>query len=239
MSIKNVALAAILICLSVGSARAGLMTGIHIEVSGMNITYNGSAIYDSHDVAGGNHDVDEATPVTLKFWKNGDLVETLNTDVYADLLIPNVVDLPDNGDRITTINSTSPNGVFGLDLLQNVGGATSCLLDLNFSSLKAYYLSDDLPSMVFVGGKIKMLESQSLPGGLILSEADPITISLVVSGIYDAVTDRGYVKSFTGMGAVMVDGKSFVPVPEPVSGVLLALFGSLCGVIAILKSVVR
>jgi hypothetical protein len=234
MSLKRVFFAAVLLCFSAVAAQASV---IKIDIIGLNIGFQDGKIYDGSSAVGGNHSVGEASPVILRFSKDGAFVGDLTSDVYADLLIDNVLNLPKNGSLVTVGDTSSTNGSFGLDLLQ--GGATpSCLLDLNLASMNAYYVPAN-PGIVFVGGNIKTVGSQNLPFNLKLSEADPITISLVGSGLTDVVTSGDYVTSFHGSGTCLVDGKSFVPVPEPVSGILLALFGSLCGAVAILKKVVR
>jgi hypothetical protein len=210
----------IIVSLSLGAlpARADQ---IQIHVTGLNFKYDGSDIYDSAAKAGGNYNTAQADPLTtIDFFKNSVYVGSLtaNDNIFADLLIDNVHNIPVSGGMVTTGDGIPG---FGLDLLQNSGSQTTPLLSLNINQLTLSYSGGGI--FVAVGGLADSLVAQNLPFGLTLSPQDQISLLLSSSNLTNVTSSGKYLSGFNAFGTSDINGTENSVVPEPTS--LTALVG--------------
>jgi hypothetical protein len=203
---------------------------IQIHVTGLNFSYDGSDIYDSTDKSGGSYNTAQADPLaTIDFFKNGALMGSLtaNDNIFADLLIDHVNNIPVNGGMLTTGDGSAG---FGLDLLQKVGTQTTPLLSLNINQLTLSYSGAGI--YVAIGGLADSLVAQNLPYGLSISGQDQISLVVVSSNLTNLTTSGNYLDGFNAFGTSDINGKV---VPEPVS--IIAILG--LAVIGLLRFIPR
>ena len=86
---RLVAIALVGISSVLASARGLHADQITIQFSGLDLTYNGSTLYDTRDINGGLGIPAEATPlVTATFFLNNTLVGLLTSDIFIDVILP-------------------------------------------------------------------------------------------------------------------------------------------------------
>ena len=216
---KTLTIPLFIISLGLGlSAMSASADTIQIQLTGFNFKYDGSNIYDSANILGGNVNYAEADPLaTVDFSKNGLWIGRLTaTDsVYGDLLIKEVKNLPVGGGIVPSNNN--PAG-FGIDLLQKTGSATDPLLRLNIKDLQVTY--SGFKFFVASGGKADSVVFQDLPFGLQIDENDDVTLVVSSSNLTNVTDDATYLTGFDAFGTADING---VLVPEPSS--LMALAG--------------
>ena len=209
----------IFVSLSPGALPA-LAEQIQIHVTGLNFKYDGSDIYDSTAKAGGNYNSAEADPLTtIDFFKNNAYVGSLtaNDNIFADLLIDNVHNIPVSGGMVTTGDGVAG---FGLDLLENNGSHTTPLLSLNTNQLTLSYSGYGV--FVAVGGLADSLVAQNLPFGLVLSAQDQISLLVSSSNLTNVTTSGNHLSSFDAFGTSDINGtEKTANVPEPASIITL------------------
>jgi hypothetical protein len=213
----------IFLSLSLGALPA-LAEQIQIHITGLNFKYDGSDIYDSTAKAGGNYNTAEADPLaTIDFFKNSAYVGSLTAgdNIFADLLIDNVHNIPVTGGMVATGNGIAG---FGLDLLENNGSQTVPLLSLNTNQLTLSYSGGGI--FVAVGGLADSLVAQNLPFGLVLSAQDQISLLVSSSSLTGVTAGGNYLSGFNAFGTSDINGTEKSPnVPEP--GLISALIGSM------------
>jgi hypothetical protein len=188
---------------------------IQIELTGLNFKYDGSDIYDSAAKAGGSSITSQADVLsTIDFYKDGSWVGSLTSNIYADLLIDYVKNIPTGGGVITTGDGTAG---FGLDLLQSDGTTTKTLLSLSLNELRLSYSGYGI--YIAVGGLAESLVSQDLPFGLEISSDDEISFVISSSKLSSLQKNTYYLESFDASGTGDVNG---ILVPEPTSIIALA-----------------
>jgi hypothetical protein len=210
----------IFVSLSLGALPA-LADQIQIHVTGLNFSYDGSDIYDSVAKAGSNYSTAEADPLTtIDFFKNNAYVGSLtaNDNIFADLLIDNVHNIPVSGGMVNTGDGAAG---FGLDLLENNGSQTIPLLSLNVNQLTLSYSGYGV--FVAVGGLADSLVVQNLPFGLTLSAQDQISLLVSSSNLTNVTNSGNYLSGFNAFGTSDINGMEKNNVPEPTT--LTALVG--------------
>jgi hypothetical protein len=189
---------------------------IQIHVTGLNFKYDGTDIYDSVDKLGGNLNTAQADPVTtIDFFKNDILVGSLNSNIFADLLIKNVQNIPKNGGMITTGDGTSG---FGFDLLQASGNQTSSVLSLNVKQLTLSYSGYGI--FIAVGGLADSIAAQNLPFGLELSAQDQVSLLFSSSNLTNVTSNGNYLSGFNAFGTSDVNGTQKIPEPSSIIALL-------------------
>ncbi|MGD0652932.1 MAG: PEP-CTERM sorting domain-containing protein [Thermoguttaceae bacterium] len=194
---------------------------IQVQITGLNFKYDGTDIFDSVAKAGGNANIAEADPLTtIDFFKDDAWVGSLTAsdNIFADLLIDNVKNIPINGGPVSTGDGFAG---FGFDLLQNNGSQTTPLLSLNINQLSLYYSGAGV--YITVGGLADSLVAQNLPFDLTLSAQDQISFVISSSKLTNVTTSGNYLSTFNASGTGDINGTlESNPVPEPTSTAALA-----------------
>jgi hypothetical protein len=195
---------------------------LQIQFTGVDLRYDGvtDIIHDNGDpaLAGGSDTSKADDLITMDFLVDGSGVGSLSSDIYLDLEIPEVTDLPIGGGSITT--DGSPSGVFEL-LMPGVGLS----LSLGEAEIGFQPILGGTINFVF-GGAVASIEAQALPFGLEIG--DPVSVSFSTQIVAGTLTDDGtFVTGFDSRGTGEVQGAL---VPEPAS---LSLAGLAIGLLAI------
>jgi len=196
---------------------------IQIQFSGLNLAYDGSNIYDATSSSGGGGDAALADQlVTMSFFKDGAYLGTLTNNIYADVNIGGVYNIPLAGG---TVYSTG-GGIF--DLLMNPG-TPGWVLALNLAS--GFQVDYNGTSINILGsGLASSIFAQALPFGLAIG--DPVQVSFS-AGNMTKTAANGYLTGFTASGTGEVSGS----VPEP--GTLLLLGTGLIGIASFARRRIR
>lgn len=197
------------LCLAAGPTGASV---IQIDLTGLDLKYDGSAIYDATSPAGRSGNPSQADLLdSMDFFLDGIQVGHLEAgthDTYADVAVLDVHNIPVSGGTIVT----GGNGdAFGFDLLDSSGW----MLTLNIDTVTLNYDAGEF-FMTF-GGVISSVSSQNLPFGLHLDESQPITIATSSTNLTNITSSGGYLTGFDYSGTGEITG-----VPEPCT---LALAG--------------
>jgi hypothetical protein len=211
-----------LVALSLIAAPARAST-LEIAFTGMDLVYDGSAIYDADSSGGGVGNPADADPLTsVDFSVDGTPVGSLTSNVSLDAYVPDVTGIPSAAG--TVYNLTTPGNPGHFDLLIGTSPLATDYLVVDLSKVSVTYV--DVANIVQFnfGAAVSSVFAQSLPFGLVAG--DPVTVSFsaqVVSG--SRTTANGFVTGFRASGT----GQYNAPVvPEPASCVLAA-----CGLIAL------
>jgi hypothetical protein len=191
---------------------------IQIHLTGLNFKYDGMDVFDGAAKAGGNYNTAEADPLTtIDFFKNNVYMGTLtaNDNIFADILIDDVQNIPLGGGILNTGDGIPG---FGLDLLQHAGSQTTALLSLEIDQLRISYSGYGM--FVAVGGLADGLVAQNLPFGLSIGAQDDISLVLSSSNLTNLAYSGNYLSAFDAFGTG--DINSF-PIPEPTA--IAALIG--------------
>ena len=192
---------------------------LQIIAAGLDLVYDGTDIYDAVSINGGMGNPAEADPLdamTFKILESGTTLGTLTSDIFADILIAGVYDIPVGGGMVQSEGTS-----FGFDFLTK-GSQPGWGLALNLTSpLEIVYDGTNLN--VLGTGSTNAIMQQDLPYGIEIGT--PVQISF--SGNVVEKTDNGQVlTSFRTSGSGEVEGP-IMPVPEP--GTLLLLGMGLLG----------
>jgi hypothetical protein len=195
-------------------ARAGL---IEIQVSGLDLVYNGTDIYDAGNILGGIGDPAESDPlISMSFLVDGNLVGTLTSNIFADVYIKDVFNIPVGGGFVMT----GPQGnSFGFDLLSS-NNNPGFGLALNLDRMQVFYSG----STVFIagGGVASSLANQNLPFGLVIDGSQPISIAFSSSAMSNVTSAGGFLTGFRSSGTGNVRG-TLIPEPAALALVMLAV----------------
>ena len=190
------------------SAFAALLA---IEFTGLDLQYDGTNIFDAGGDAGGDGSPDTADELfTMTFMIDGALVGTLDSDIYADVWIPDV-EIPAAGGGVASVGG----GFF--DLLTNPA---------------APYFGASLPldgfEVLYTGGEIAVFGTgvataafNDLPFGAEFVEGSEVSISFSTQ-INNLNDDGEVVTSFDASGTGEARGPQ---IPEPTT--LLSLVAGL------------
>ena len=190
---------------------------LQIQLSGIDLTYDGTAIFDAGDSAlAGGTDTSKADPLeTVTFLQDGSQLGVLTappagTDsIYLDLYIPEVVGIPEAGGSVTT--DGDPAGTLEL-LIPGIG------LSLELGEAEVIYVPALGGSLRFVfAGAVADIVAQSLPFGLEIG--DPVSVSLSTQMDNSTFTSNGtYLTGFSSSGTGEITG---IAIPEPHALLLL------------------
>ncbi len=185
---------------------------IEIGFTGLNLVYDGSAIYDAGSPAGGVANPADADPLlTVDFTVNGVPVGSLTNDVSLDMFIPGITGIPAAAG--TVYNLTTPAGAGFFDLLIGTSPLASEFLLVDLDEVTFTYVDVANVVQFTFGAAISDVFSQNLPFGLVIG--DPVTVSFsaqIVSGT--RTTAGGFVTGFRANGTGEIRGPL---IPEPMT----------------------
>jgi hypothetical protein len=127
-----------LVALSLIAAPAQAAT-IEIAFTGMDLVYNGSAIYDADSSGGGVGDPADADTLTsVDFFVDGSPVGSMMSNVSLDAFIPDVTNIPSAAG--TVHNVTTPGNAGHFDLLIGTSPLASQYLLVDLSEVNVTYV---------------------------------------------------------------------------------------------------
>lgn len=215
--------AVIALTVTVGGASAAT---IQIQLSGVNTSYDGTAIYDGGANAGGNLNPAQADPLTtVTFLDDSDNVIALfTTDISLDLFIPDVSNIPDAPNTNYEVNTPGNPGFF--DLLFGTSPLATNYLALDLSEVNVRYFDIQNQFQFSFGAAVADIGGQDLPLNLVVG--DPVTVSFSAQ-VTSRTTGGGFITSFRAGGTGEIRATL---IPEPTSVALLT-FGLLAGMLGL------
>jgi PEP-CTERM motif len=190
---------------------------IEIGFTGLNLVYDGSALYDAGSTSGGLANPADADALTsVDFSVDGIPAGSLSSDVSADIHIPDVTGIP-VGPGVD--NQTTPGNPGFFDLLIGTSPLATQFLLVDLEDVNITYL--DVANIVqfTFGAAVSDVFAQNLPFALTIG--DPITVSFSAQLITGTKTDNGSViTGFSAFGSGEIRGPN---VPEPGTCLLAAL----------------
>jgi len=192
---------------------------IEIQFTGMNLQYDGSAIYDNGVTAGGVADpADADSLISVDFLVDGISVGSLSSDISLDVYIPDVTGISSASGTVYNATTVGNPGYF--DLLIGTTPLASEFLTIDLEEVNVTYI-DVLNIVQFTfGAAVSDVFAQNLPFGLQIG--DPVTVSFssqITPGT--RTTGGGLVTGFDATGTGEIQGDL---IPEPAT-CLLAAFG--------------
>jgi len=200
------------------SAQLASAATIEIAFTGMNLVYDGSAIYDAGSTAGGVADPDDADPlITVDFLVDGISQGSLSSDISLDVFIPDVTGISALPNTIYAAPTPGNPGFF--DLLIGTSPLASEFLLVDLEEVTVTYI-DVLGIIQFTfGAAVSDVFAQNLPFDLVIGE--PITVSFSAQVEAGSITDDGtFITGFEASGTGEIGGTQ---VPEPTAALLLVL----------------
>ena len=193
-----------------------------IEFTDLNLAYDGSKITDAADPNGGSGDPNQADPLTtVEFKFNGNLVGTISTDAWADILIPDVTGIDPNAPA--TVISVDPNSDSYFDLLFN--DPVTEYLKLDIDEITITYVDAAGIIQFLFGGGVAEIEGQELPFNLELFE--PVAVSFSTRIDEGTLSNNGtFIDGFTSSGTGEVTGDAEIPEPASLLLGFFALFAA-------------
>ena len=190
------------------SSRPASAATLDIQVTGLDLVYDGTDIYDATGAVGGAAGlVADADPLaTMDFFVDGALVGSLDTDIYADVFIKGVSSIPKLGGLVVSAGNGDD---FGFDLHTSAGGWG---LALNLETATIFYTGAEIS--IGGGALVSSVPFQALPFGLVIDEFEDVTIafsSANLSGVTrrrhvpDRLRSRRYGQRFRRIGARTLD----------------------------------
>lgn len=200
------------------SASAGPVVpgNLEIQITGLNLAYDGSSIFDMRSIAGGGGNPALADPLTsVSFLLNGELVgNILTSNIFADVFIADVGGIPAGGGLVT---SGGNGDAFGVDLLTKPT-VPGWGLALDIASFQVFYSGSGI-SMATTGVATSS-SFQDLPFNLELIETEPIKIVFSSANLSDITDDGTFLTGFRAAGTGNISGTG---IPEPGTLALLGL----------------
>jgi hypothetical protein len=192
---------------------------LEIQFTGLNLAYDGTNIFDAsvHNTTGSGNPAESDALTSMNFYLDGAFVGSLNSDIYADIFIKDVLNVPVGGGLITT----GGNGdAFGVDLLTS-NSTPGWGLALNIDTMKFFYTGSRIA--MSVAGMATNLNAQDLPFNLEFDPLQPITLVISSAALSNVTSAGGFLTGFNAAGTGNVAGEGFVVVPEPATIVLAGL----------------
>jgi hypothetical protein len=208
--------------LSATTARAGVL---EIQFTGLDLQYDGTNIFDAgvHNTVGNGNPAEADVLTSMNFYLDGNLIGVQSTNVFADIYISNVLNIPAAGGVVV---SNGNGNAFGVDLLtQNLIPGWGLALDIN--TMQFFYTGSQIG--ISVSGLASAIFAQSLPFNLEFDVSQPVTIVMSSANLSSVTTGGGFLTGFNAAGTGNVAGTGYL-VPEP--GTLAMLGVGLVGLAA-------
>jgi len=195
---------------ALATASQAQAAALQIQIAGLNLNYDGSSVFDAgvHNMARTGNPADADSLDVMNFLVDNVLVGSLTTDIFADIYISGVTNVPATGGSVFGNNVNS----FGIDLFtsnNNPGWG----LALNIDSFQFSYLEVfNTPIAITAAGLASSIPTQQLPFALEFDASLPVTIVLSSAQLTN-VTDNGVV--LTGLDASGTGNIAGTLVPEP------------------------
>lgn len=214
------------VCISVAALSAASLASaatIEIGFTGMNLVYNGSAIYDAGSLAGGSRNPANADPLTTAdFYIDGVHQGSVNTDVSLDVFIPDVVNISSTANTVS--NQTTPGNPGYLDLLMGTAPLAAQYLQIDLEEVSVTYIDVSGLVQFTFGAAVSDTFLQSLPFSLVID--DPVTVSFSAQLIPGTKTTLlGLVTGFEASGTGEIRGP-LVPEPSTLALAAVGLVGA-------------
>ncbi|HRQ71584.1 MAG TPA: PEP-CTERM sorting domain-containing protein [Phycisphaerales bacterium] len=201
---------------AVALAATAASADVVIHFTGMNLVYDGTALYDGGSTAGGSANPADAAPLTTAdFFVNGGLVGSLYTDISLDVFIPDIAGIPDAPNTVYNVWTPGNPGFF--DLLIGTSPLASEFLLVSTASVSFTYVDvAGIVQFTFTGA-VGDGSAQNLPFGLQIT--DPVTLSFSAQVVPGTLTSSGgFITGFEAFGT-----GEYRAIPAPATGALLAL----------------
>ena len=194
------------------SSQASIM----VHFTGMNLVYDGSAIYDAGSSAGGVADPATADALaTVDFFDDGTLVGSLDSNIWLDVFIPDVAGLSSAANATTSIVTPGNPGYF--DLLMGTSPLASNFLLMDIESVTIVYSDIAGFAQFLFSGAVSVASSDNLPFGLDI--VGPVTMSFSAQ-LSNVTSAGGTVTGFNAFGT-----GEYTAAPTPGTAMVLALGG--------------
>jgi len=198
---------------------------LEIQFTGLDLVYDGFSVYDAGGIDGGLGDPATADPLSVMIFEvDGTEVGRLETDIFADLIIDGVDNIPVAGGTVTT-----GSGFFDL-LTSSANPGWGLALEFDEATI-SYVVGGGFEIAIFgaAASTICTVDPcfQALPFNLEMG--DPVTFTFSSSN-FDTNNNEQVLTDFTASSDGTITG-SLVPVPAAVW-----LFGSgLIGLVGIAR----
>ncbi|MFN4242578.1 MAG: hypothetical protein ACK4PI_05005 [Tepidisphaerales bacterium] len=196
----------------VGSAAAQAAL-VEIQISGVNLVYNGTSVVDAGGPTGNVLDPADADQLnTMTFINNGVPVGTLLGNIFLDLSVTGLGGILDTPGNIQTVTSNVPGYV---DLLIGTSQPVPQYLQVNVATTSLTYVDvGGILQFAFVGS-LGLVNGQALP--FALTVADPVTVSFSLQIDPGTLTSSGgFITGFEASGTGEIRA-----IPEPAAMGLL------------------
>ncbi len=207
-----------LLAMALLAASSAQASTLEIQISGLDLQYDGTNIFDAgvHNTVGIGSPAQSDPLSLLEFYIDGNLVGSQNTNVFADIYIKDVLNIPAGGGAVV---SAGNGDAFGIDLLtenQTPGWG----LALQIDTMQFFYTGSQIS--ITLAGLASSLFAQDLPFALAFDPNEEITIVLSSANLSNVTSAGGFLTGFDASGTGNIAG---VLVPEP-SSMVLAAFGA-------------
>lgn len=204
---------------AIGFGPSAAQADLVIEFTGINLVYDGSALYDAGSPGGGvGNPADADALVSLDFILSGNTIGSLSNDIWLDFYIPDVVNIPVVAN--SAHNFTTPGNLGFFDILIGTGPVASEYLMLDINSVSITFIDVFGAAQFIFGATISSSFAQNLPFGP--DFVGDVTISFSAQIVQGTLTDNGQlITGFDAFGTGEVTGA----VPTPGVLALLALAG--------------
>jgi hypothetical protein len=210
---------AAILAVAISSASLAEAGVLEIQVTGLDLQYDGTNIFDAgvHNTLGNGNPAEADMLTSMNFFLDGNLVGVQSVDVFADIYISNVLNIPTAGGLVV---SSGNGNAFGVDLLsQNIIPGWGLALDID--TMQIFYTGSQIA--ISVAGLATNLFAQSLPFGLSYDPSQQITIVMSSANLSGVTSAGGFLTGFNSAGTGNVAGIGSI-VPEP-SSIILSAFG--------------
>lgn len=183
--------AALLTALAAAPASAATL---RIEITGLNVAFDGFSLTDATNPASGALDPAEADPLaTVKFFWDDEEIGTLTSSVWADLSVFGVGPIADSG--------TPQVGAFGGTFDLVTGQAEGIALDL--SNIEIVFLGNG----AFLSASANVFAQLVVPFGQAIDPNNSIQVVFALGPLTNKTSAGGFLTGFkaAGTGSVIVD----------------------------------